>query len=311
MQELVVISGKGGTGKTSVIASFAALAERAVLADCDVDAADLHLLLAPEVRQREPFSGGKEARIDSDRCAACGQCAAVCSFDAITMDGPATDVLAKTYRVDPLACEGCGVCVRVCPTQAIRFEDAENGVWFVSDTRHGPMVHARLNAGGENSGKLVTRLRKEARLIAERDGRSLILADGSPGIGCPVIASISGATQLLVVTEPTQSALHDLRRVSELARHFDVPAAVCVNKADINGEVAVEIEEFAAQTGLPLVGRVPYDPAVTAAQLASQSVVECGDGPAAAAIREVWTRTCRLLGEADASTRDGGHNAFE
>jgi MinD superfamily P-loop ATPase len=278
VKEIVVISGKGGTGKTSLVASFAALADNAVLADCDVDAADLHLLLAPRARQSHDFSGGKLARIDPARCVGCGRCHEVCQFEAVTLDGPANAAIAKTYAIDSVACEGCGVCAHFCPADAIEFRDAVNGQWFVSDTRFGPMIHARLKPAEENSGKLVTLIRKEAQRIAGAQGRETIIVDGSPGIGCPVIASITGANLVLVVTEPTMSGEHDLDRVVELTRHFGIPALVCINKWDINPAMTQRIERAVYESGLKVAGRVTYDASVTKAQVAGRSVVEsCGE----------------------------------
>ena len=288
MRELVVISGKGGTGKTSIVASFAALARNKVLADCDVDAADLHLVLAPEVRRREEFVSGKVASVDPEKCAACGKCAEVCRFDAITMDGPPNECVRKTYRVDPISCEGCSVCVRFCPTDAILFDDTVSGEWFVSDTRYGPMVHAKLGVAAENSGKLVTFVRNRARELAEAKGLDLVIADGAPGIGCPVIASIAGASLVLVVTEPTMSGRHDLARVCALTKHFDAKTAVCINKCDLNPEVASAIEAEAKADGIPVLGRVRYDSAVTSAQVEGRSVVEADGGAAAEDIRTFW-----------------------
>jgi MinD superfamily P-loop ATPase len=288
LKEIVVISGKGGTGKTSLVASFAALAGDAVLADCDVDAADLHLILKPEVRHEEDFSGGKAARIVADKCVGCGRCAEVCHFGAPTCDGPANEVIAKTYRIDPVACEGCSVCVHFCPADAIAFEPAVNGRWFVSHTRFGPMVHARLAPGQENSGKLVSLIRKEARRIAEQHVKDFILVDGSPGIGCPVIASVTGADFVLVVTEPTLSGQHDLERVIALTQHFDIPTAVCINKFDINPGISESIEQAAGDGNVPVLGRIPYDTAVTKAQIAGVSVVEHATGPLSEQIESVW-----------------------
>jgi MinD superfamily P-loop ATPase len=294
MQELVVISGKGGTGKTSVLAAFAALARDSVLADCDVDAADLHLLLAPAVRRRTSFRSGHEAVIRPERCHACGKCEELCRFGAVSRNGGgAATALGKEpgapFHIDPTACEGCGVCVQHCPHQAIEFPERVCGEWFVSQTRLGPMVHARLGIAAENSGKLVTLVRQEARSLAERGGYRRILVDGPPGIGCPVIASITGAAAVLAVTEPTLSGEHDLERVLVLCRHFGISAAVCVNKWDLNGELSSRIETLARQRGAEPVGRIPYDGAVTLAQLRGSTVVEVG-GPAAEAIREVWKR---------------------
>ena len=288
VKELVVISGKGGTGKTSIVASFAALAEKVVLADCDVDAADLHLVLEPKIARRESFSGGKRARIKSGHCTACGKCEELCRFDAIYFDGPGNGKVNKTFRIDPIACEGCGVCAWFCAENAIEFAPAVNGEWHVSDTRHGPMVHAKLGIAEENSGKLVSTVRKEAGAIAQQRGLGLVLIDGSPGIGCPVIASITGADLVLIVTEPTLSGLHDLGRVADVARHFGIRGMVCVNKWDLNPALAAEIERQAQDRGLAVAGRVRYDRAVTEAQVRKQSVVEYQQDGCAEDIRQVW-----------------------
>ena len=290
MRELVVISGKGGTGKTSILASFAVLAGKAVLADCDVDAADLHLVLTPTVRRREVFRSGNEAVIRPDLCQGCGKCAELCRFAAVlrNLEDPPGDSSSR-YRIDATACEGCGVCVDHCPHGAIEFPERVCGDWFVSDTRCGPLVHARLHPAAENSGKLVATVRQEARRLAESKGFGLVLVDGPPGIGCPVISSVTGASAVLAVSEPTVSGEHDLSRVLELCRHFGIPAAVCVNKWDLNPQMTEQIEAKAAVGGAGVLGRIPYDRAVTAAQLEARAVVETG-GPAAAAIRAVWER---------------------
>lgn len=284
-REIVVLSGKGGTGKTSVAASLAVLARDAVVVDCDVDAADLHLVLAPVVRERHEFRAGRQAVIRFDDCSGCGLCLARCRFGAVRP--PAAAQPALSYAVDPAACEGCGVCVRTCPEGAIDFPERVCGEWMVSDTRCGPLVHARLAAAAENSGKLVSTVRGEARRIAVASGRPLVIADGPPGIGCPVIASVSGASQLLVVTEPTVSGEHDLARVLSLARHFGVPTAVCVNKWDLNPEMAERIESGARVAGAAIAGRIRYDCEVTRAQIAARAVVET-DAPAADDIRRLW-----------------------
>jgi MinD superfamily P-loop ATPase len=297
MQELVVISGKGGTGKTSLVASFAVLADSLVLADCDVDAADLHLVLAPTVLRQEEFSGGSQAEIDADKCIACGQCEEVCRFGAVSLNGAASELVQKTYRVDPIACEGCGVCAWFCEHEAIRFGPVVNGRWFASDTRCGPMVHARLVPGGENSGKLVTVVRSEAKRIAAERGLELILVDGSPGIGCPVIASITGADVVLAVTEPTQSGLHDLGRVAELTAHFNVTTLAVINKWDLNPKVSRQIEAEAGRRGVRVVGRVRYDDAVTKAQVQGQSVVEYAHGPVVDDVRRTWEGLTEALSQ--------------
>jgi len=293
MKELVVVSGKGGTGKTSIVASFAALAGDAVLADCDVDAADLHLVLAPDIKRREEFRAGRVARIRQEDCTGCGACLARCRFDAVTRKSGEEGTWE--FSIDEIACEGCGVCVWSCHAEAIDFSEKVAGEWFISDTRHGPMVHARLGIAEENSGKLVTRIRKEAAAMAKDNGRDLVIVDGSPGIGCPVIASMTGADLALIVTEPTVSGLHDFGRISNLAAKLRVPAAVCVNKWDLNPLMTETIEEGALAGELAVLGGIPYDPDVTRAQIEGKSVVEASRGPAAKAIRRVWQGTADLL----------------
>lgn len=285
MKELVVISGKGGTGKTSITASFAVLADRPVVADYDVDAADMHLLLKPETVERHDFYAGRLARINTAQCTACGLCRTYCRFDAvITENGYRGNTV---YRIDPSACDGCGVCVRFCPAVAIVFPDRLCGEWMRSETNRGPLVHAKLFPAAENSGKLVALVRKEARRIAEEENRKIIITDGPPGIGCPVISSITGASMVLVVTEPTVSGEHDLGRVLSLVRHFSLPAAVCVNKWDLNPEMTERIETAAKDAGVRIAGRVRYDPMITAAQMNEKAVVET-DAPSADEIRRIW-----------------------
>ncbi len=333
MKELVVISGKGGTGKTSIVASFAALAKKAVLADCDVDAADLHLVLQPEVIQRHDFFSGHEAVIRQERCIACGRCLAYCQFGAVArhwagssqvshlgadsacrdcdfcvrscsvrsnteiqeMIAAAGHAPDAVYEIDPVACEGCGVCAWFCPTKAIELRPRLCGQWMISSTRHGPMVHARLGIAAENSGKLVSTVRTEARKLAEQRKLDTVIIDGSPGIGCPVIASVTGANLALIVTEPTLSGKHDMERVAELSRHFDIPAMVCVNKWDLNPRIADEIESLAATRGIQAAGRVRYDRAVTDAQIRKLSVVEYQQNGCAEDIRSVWEEMRRSL----------------
>jgi MinD superfamily P-loop ATPase len=287
VRELVVVSGKGGTGKTSVVASFFALAEHAAVADCDVDAADLHLVLDPSVRRRWPFSGGSTAVIDQKPCTACGLCAERCRFGAIRVSGSDS---TPRYEIDPISCEGCGVCVDTCPEKAVTLEASPSGEWFVSDTRHGPMAHARLGIAQETSGKLVSLVRREAKAISVSNQRELLICDGSPGIGCPVIASITGARMVLIVTEPTLSGLHDLGRVADLCRQFNIKTGICINKADINPEVSDQIEAEAAIRGIPMLGRIRYDESVTTAQVKRMAVVENGESPAATDIRDLWER---------------------
>ena len=296
MKELIVISGKGGTGKTSLTAAFAALAHEAVLADCDVDAADLHLVLEPSVQQVSDFSGGKQAAIDAQKCIGCGRCEDMCRFDAIRHNGPGNTIAVKTYTVDPVSCEGCKVCVEFCPVQAIAFNDAINGQWFISDTRFGPMVHAKLGIAEENSGKLVTLIRQKAKELATERQANLLIADGSPGIGCPVIASITGADLVLIVTEPTLSGRHDLERVADLTASFGIRTLLCINKADINPEITAQIEEEARQRGITAVGEIPYDDAFTKAQIMKATVPEFTGGEITELIKALWRQVTYALG---------------
>jgi MinD superfamily P-loop ATPase len=295
VRELVVISGKGGTGKTSVVASFAALAESPVLADCDVDAPDLHLIMAPEVTKRGDFSGGCKAVIDPSKCTACGKCYDLCRFDAITLGGTSLTEAEVPYTVDRLSCEGCNVCAWFCPEKAIEMVEVVNGEWYISETRFGPMSHAALGAAEENSGKLVTLVRTRAKVLARENGRELIIVDGSPGLGCPVIASVAGADAALIVTEPTLSGVHDAERVGELLRHFGIIAFMCVNKWDINPGIAEAIETAAAESGIESVGRIRYDDAVTRAQIEGLSLVEFAEDGAALDVRNVWEAVRRRL----------------
>jgi MinD superfamily P-loop ATPase len=295
VKELTVLSGKGGTGKTSLVASFASLAGGAVLADCDVDAADLHLILHPRVVDRSDFRGGKEARIDPDLCSGCLVCADLCRFDAAAGGGPADSLAMETCTIDPLACEGCGVCARFCPVGAISLEEVVQGEWFVSETRHGPMVHARLGPAAENSGKLVSIIRERARKLAGEENRDLVIVDGSPGIGCPVIASVTGSDLVLAVAEPTLSGMHDLERVASLAAHFGTPLVVAVNKCDLNTEMADRIAAWCEQNDIGVVGRIPYGKEFTAAMVAGVSVVEHGSGDCARAIEALWENTLGVL----------------
>ncbi|MDY7011962.1 MAG: ATP-binding protein, partial [Planctomycetota bacterium] len=282
-------------GKTSIVASFAALADKAVLADCDVDAADLHLVLEPTIVKRENFSGGSRARIKPGLCTACGKCEEICRFDAIYFDGPGNGKVDKTFRVNPIACEGCGVCAWFCTDKAIEFGPVVNGEWFISDTRCGPMVHAKLGVAEENSGKLVSLVRTQAKRIAEDRKLDIVLIDGAPGIGCPVIASITGADLVLVVTEPTLSGLHDLQRVADLTKHFGVETLVCINKWDLNEDIASQIETQARRRSLMLAGRVRYDRAVTEAQIRKKSLVEYQNNGAATEIRKVWFKVAEAI----------------
>jgi len=286
VRELVIISGKGGTGKTSLAASFACLAEEPVLADCDVDAADLHILVHPEIKSEEEFRGGIKARIDEAKCSGCGVCTTVCRFGAIR-DG---------YTVDRISCEGCGICFHVCPEKAVVLEENHCGAWYVSETRFGPMVHATLFPGEENSGKLVALVRNQAKVLAGKERKALILVDGAPGVGCAVISSVTGADHVLVVTEPSLSGLHDLERACKLVCGFRIPVSVVVNKWDINPSITERIETTAGNLGARVVGRVPYDAGVIKAMVERRTVVENGPSAAGNAIRGIWDRVkARIL----------------
>ena len=287
-REIVVISGKGGTGKTTITAALAQLANRPVIADTDVDAADLHLLFTPVVREEHEFFGMPKSVIDSEKCTGCGRCAQVCRFNAVLTDGQGHGATGSSYRVDPLQCEGCGMCTLVCPVGAIDSCTSSSGSWYVSDTAAGPMVHAQLGVAQENSGRLVTLVRKRAAELAREITASRILTDGPPGTGCPVTASVTGTDLVVIVTEPTVSGVHDLERVLRLADHFGVPAVVIINKADINVDQAARIESIATSFGSRVVGTIPFDENVRAAAMAGKTLVDFGRGRAAKSIPEIW-----------------------
>jgi MinD superfamily P-loop ATPase len=282
MKQLVILSGKGGTGKTTVTAALAYLAAQTysvVLADADVDAANLGLVLAPVTQETHDFTGGKIAVIDPAACIVCGRCAEVCRFDAVRP--------GDAYAVDPIACEGCAACVYECPVNAIAMQPQRAGQWFVAATRYGPLYHAHLFAGQENSGKLVTLVKQMARLRAFDDAADLLLVDGPPGIGCPVIAALAGADLALIVAEPTVSGIHDVERALELATHFQIPAAILLNKSDLSPTQAAAITAYCAAQDIPLVGRLPYAPAVTEAMVRGEPVTATA-GPVADALRAAW-----------------------
>jgi len=279
MKQIVVISGKGGTGKSVITGSFASLAKNKVMADCDVDAADLHLLLHPAVKETHEFSGGKTAFIDERRCSQCGKCQEVCRFEAI-----------DNCVVDPISCEGCGVCSHICPEKAIKMVDDLSGKWFISETKYGPFVHAKLGIAEENSGKLVTLVRQNAKLIAEKEERDFVIIDGPPGIGCPVIASLSGVDIALIVTEPTLSGIHDLERIVEVAHHFGIKGAVCINKYDLNLMMTQRIEEYCRHNNIELVGEIPFDISVTEALVRGLPIVEYSNNQVTHEIKNLWEK---------------------
>lgn len=287
MKELIVISGKGGTGKTSILAAFASLAGKKVLCDADVDAADLHLIMAPDILERHDFVSGHTAVIDSDKCIQCGLCRELCKWNAIRED----------FVVDPIGCEGCGVCFYFCPEKAIDFPLDTCGEWFLSDTRFGPMAHASLGIAEENSGKLVSLIRQQGKMLAEKNNIGLLLTDGPPGIGCPVIASLGGASAALIVAEPTVSGKHDMERVAELAAFFNVPTMVCVNKFDLNPEMGQAIEAFAKEKNISVMGRIPFDPVFTRATVQGKTVIEFDPHSSGAeAVKKIWEDVARELG---------------
>jgi len=285
MKQIVVISGKGGTGKTILTASFAALAKNKVMADCDVDAADLHLLPAPDIKERQMFKSGHTAVIDKNICIECGKCRELCRFDAISED----------FIVDPVSCEGCAFCSNICPVGAIKMEENTTGEWFVSDTRFGPMVHAKLGIAEENSGKLVSLVRNKARDIAEENGADWVIIDGSPGIGCPVIASISGVDCALVVTEPTMSGLHDADRVIQVAKHFKVPVKLVINKYDLNEDMSEQIENYCIEKNVELSGKIGFDENIVKAMVEGKTIIEYSDGKTTNLIKGIWEKLSRVL----------------
>ena len=284
MKELVVLSGKGGTGKTSIVGSFAALAVNKVLADCDVDAADLYLLLQPQPRKEQEFWSGQVAVINEDSCTRCGLCQELCRFNAIS-----------DFRVYSISCEGCGFCSQICPEEAITMKDNLAGDWFISDTKYGPLVHARLGIAQENSGKLVAVVRQQAREKADESGFEYIITDGPPGIGCPVISSLSGARLALIVTEPTLSGIHDLERVLGVCRHFKVQPLVCINKYDINGSNTRQIEEYCLGQGIEVASKVPYDNVFTEAIEHGLPVIEYKGNGLSSQIEALWRKVQEYL----------------
>jgi len=283
-KQIVVISGKGGTGKTVMTGALAALAENKVMADCDVDAADLHLLLKPEIKEKHLFKSGSTAFINKENCIQCQQCIEICRFDAIS----------REFVIDPIDCEGCGFCKWVCPMEAIEMRENNSGDWFVSDTRFGSLVHARLGIAEENSGKLVALVRQKANELAKESGAEWIIIDGSPGIGCPVIASLTGSDLALIVTEPTLAGLHDAERVIRVAKHFNIPVKVVINKYDLNLDVADKIEKYCQTQELDLIGKIKFDETIVKAMVCGKTIMEYSSDEAQEEIKSVWQKIQKI-----------------
>ena len=288
MKQILIISGKGGTGKTIITASFAALSKNKVMADCDVDAADLHLLLHPEIKEKHNFEGGKTAVIDGEKCIGCGKCQEVCRFEAVKNKG-------DKFKIEPLACEGCGACTLVCPEDAISLKAENVGYWFISETKYGPLVHAKLGIAQENSGRLVSLVREKSTDIALEKGVDYVIIDGPPGIGCPVIASLSGVDLALVVIEPTLSGMHDAQRVINVAKHFGIKTAVCINKNDLNSKNCETIKKDCLASGIPVIGEIPFDKIVPESLVQEKPIVEYKDCRVSSEIRNTWNKITEIL----------------
>ncbi len=290
MKEIVVISGKGGTGKTSVTASFAVLGgQNVIVADCDVDAADMHLLMKPDFEVSEEFFSGELAVIQQEDCIQCGECKNVCRFEAI-------DVINGKYIVNPLSCEGCGYCARVCPTDTIINVDLNVGHWYISNIRTGSkMVHAKLAIGADNSGKLVAQVKNKAKELAVQSGKEYIIVDGSPGVGCPVVSSLSGAAYVVLVTEPTVSGLHDLKRVYELVKKFNLKAGCIINKFDLNIDVTKEINLFLKEENIDKLVQLPYDKVFTEAMTEGLTVVEYKENNIKTELKNSWNKITQIV----------------
>ncbi len=287
LREIVIVSGKGGTGKTTLSSSFAYLAEEKIIADCDVDASDMHLILEPEIKQVKPFPGRKKAQVIDDQCILCGLCEPECRFDAIT----------DVNKINPIKCEGCGVCKLVCPVDAIEMVESQAGELYLSESRYGPLIHAKLFPGEENSGQLVSLVRQFAKITAGIRNKNLIIIDGPPGTGCPVTSAITGTNLAVIVTEPTMSGIHDLKRVVEVIKHFNVTPAVIINKFDINASITSDIENFCEQNSLPVLGKLPFDKRAIEAVVNKMSVPEYCDCELSDLIKNIWTKTYALLKE--------------
>lgn len=288
MKQILIISGKGGTGKTVITASFASLAKNKVMADCDVDAADLHLLLHPKIKEKHNFEGGKTAVIDEEKCIGCGKCQEVCRFEAVKNEG-------DKFKIESLDCEGCGACTLVCPEEAIILKAENVGYWFISETKYGPLVHAKLGIAQENSGRLVSLVREKSMDIALKKGVDYVIIDGPPGIGCPVIASLSGIDLALIVIEPTLSGMHDAQRAINVAKHFGIKTAVCINKNDLNPKNCETIKKDCLASGIPVIGEIPFDKIVPESLVQEKPIVEYKDCRVSSEIRNTWNKITEIL----------------
>jgi len=288
-KQIAVISGKGGTGKTTLAGSLSVLFSNHVIADCDVDSSNMHLILKPNIKETSEYKAGHKAEIVESQCIGCGKCQSVCRYDAIHIKDN------EKYSVDPFACEGCKACVLVCPTKAIDFVLNHPGDYFISDTKYGPFVHAELKPGEEMSGGLVAQVRKQALKMAVDDRKAVVVIDGAPGIGCPATSSLTGTDYAILVTEPTVSGIHDMKRMMEVIEHFKISYSVVINRYDMNMEKSKEIEEFCNQKNISVLGKIAFDKAVNRANSNEMPVVECEDSKAAEAIRGIFQELTREM----------------
>jgi MinD superfamily P-loop ATPase len=289
MKEITILSGKGGTGKTSITAALASLAQNAVLCDNDVDAADLHLILKPEILEEHVFEGAWVVQINQETCTRCGICIDHCRYGAIYRNN-------GSFTINPFQCEGCRLCERICPARAIKSKRSDKNSWYISNTRFGKMVHARMAPGEENSGKLVSLVRFEAKKIARANNLDYIINDGPPGIGCSAISSITGSDFVLLVIEPSKSGLHDAKRVFELVGNFNIPMAAIINKYDLNADITTETETFLEEQKIPLLTKIPFDKKFVEAMIEEKSIIEFNDeSQPSMLIKTIWEQLVNLL----------------
>jgi MinD superfamily P-loop ATPase len=285
MKEITILSGKGGTGKTSITAALASIARNALYCDNDVDAANLHLIFQPEIKESNKFISGLKATINSDECSKCGLCKELCRFDAIGINKDGV------FQINPFQCEGCRLCERICPQNAISSKRNDNNFWYVSSTRFGTFIHAKMAPGEENSGKLVTQVRKRAKEIAIETGINYIINDGPPGIGCAAISSLAGTNVVVIVTEPTKTGLHDLQRLVELINAFNIPTYVVINKFDINPDITISFQDFLKKQDIPLIAKIPFNKLMVEAMIEGKNIIEFSpDSNISGIVREIWQR---------------------